>query len=576
MLSELSIRNLAVIEHVHLHFKEGFHVMTGETGAGKSIIIDALSLVVGGRGTSELVRHGSDKAEIEALFELPADHPVWEALERLGIEGDASEPLLIRRDITAQGKSSSRVNGQLVNLTMLREIGSLLVNIHGQHEHQSLLDTSEHLHLLDLYGDADIAAAKHAYAAAYEAYTKLQKELQALETASGQALQMLDLYRFQIEEIASAKLKAGEDASLSEEKRKLANAEKLFQSVSDAYEQLYGAGRGLDAVSKAAAKVRDAAAFDAAKLSGLVEQIESAFYQLEDAAYQLRDYRDHIEFNPGRLDEIETRLDLIASLRRKYGDTVADILAYLERIEREVATIENKDDIVRKLRQEAQQHLAELSRRAGELSDRRRAVAARLAAAIEAELRDLQMERTKFEVSLARAEDPRSELELDGTPVKFGKDGIDQVEFLMAPNPGEPLRALSKIASGGELSRIMLALKTIFARVERIPVLVFDEVDTGVSGRAAQAIAEKLSRLSRSCQVFSITHLPQVACMADVHFAIHKEVEGGRTYTRVTDLGERERAEELARMLGGVEVTETTLHHAQEMLSLAGSQKAKM
>lgn len=576
MLSELSIRNLAVIEHVHLHFKQGFHVLTGETGAGKSIIIDALSLVVGGRGTSELVRHGSDKAEIEAMFDLPSDHPVWQVLARLGIEGDAGEPLLIRRDITVQGKSSSRVNGQMVNITMLREIGSMLVNIHGQHEHQSLLDTDEHLHLLDLYGEDDISNVKKAYAAAYEAYTKLQKELQALETASQQSLQMLDLYRFQIEEIASAKLKEGEDASLSEEKRKLANAEKLFQNVSDSYEQLYGSGRGLDAVSKAAAKLRDVASYDAAKLNGLVEQIESAFYQLEDAAYQLRDYRDEIEFNPGRLDEIETRLDLIASLRRKYGDTVSDILAYLERIEREVTTIEHKDDIVQKLQLEAQQHLAELGRHARELSDRRHSVAAQLASSIETELRELHMERTKFEVALDRSEDAGSELELGGTRVKFGKDGVDQAEFLMSPNPGEPLRGLGKIASGGELSRIMLALKTIFARVDRIPVLVFDEVDTGVSGRAAQAIAEKLSRLSRSCQVFSITHLPQVACMADVHFAIHKEVEGGRTFTKVADLDERERAEELARMLGGVEVTETTLHHAQEMLSLANSQKAKM
>lgn len=576
MLTELSIRNLAVIEHVHLHFQEGFHVLTGETGAGKSIVIDALSLVVGGRGTSELVRHGSEKSEIEAMFELPADHPVWDVLHRLGIEADSSEPLLIRRDITIQGKSSSRVNGQLVNMTMLREIGELLVNIHGQHEHQSLLDADQHIHLLDTYGEADIAEAKAAYTAAYEAYAKLKRELQALETASQQSLQLLDLYRFQIDEIACANLKPGEDASLSEEKRKLANAEKLFQNVSDAYDQLNGSGRGIESVSKAAAKLRDIASYDAANLGALLEQIESAFYQLEDAAYQLRDYRDGIEFNPGRLDRIEQRLDTITSLRRKYGEDIAHILSYLENIQREVSTIENKDDIVQKLQKEMGQALSKLSKLAARLSDQRNGVAIKLAKAIEAELRDLQMERTKFQVDVARAADPRSDLDLNGTKMKFGIDGIDQVEFLMAPNPGEPLRGLGKIASGGELSRIMLALKTIFARVDRIPVLVFDEVDTGVSGRAAQAIAEKLSRLSRSCQVFSITHLPQVACMADAHFAIHKEVEGNRTFTRVTGLDEQGRKEELARMLGGVEVTETTLHHAQEMLSLASAQKAKM
>ncbi|MFC0214219.1 DNA repair protein RecN [Paenibacillus chartarius] len=576
MLIELSIRNLAVIEHVHLHFKNGFHVLTGETGAGKSIIIDALSLVVGGRGTSELVRHGSEKAEIEALFELAADHPVWGILERLGIEGDSSEPLLIRRDVTAQGKSSSRINGQLVNMTMLREIGSMLVNIHGQHEHQSLLDTDEHLHLLDMYGDADISPIKQAYASVYEQYTKLQRELHALESASQQSLQMLDLYRFQIEEISSAKLKEGEDASLSEEKRKLANAEKLFQNVSDAYDQLNGAGRSLDTTRKAASKLRDIASYDSAVLGPLVEQIEAAFYQLEDAAYQLRNYRETIEFNPARLDQIESRLDVINTLRRKYGESIGDMLAYLAKIEREVGTIENKDDILQKLQGNARKLLAELSRHAAELSDRRRLVAVQLAAAIESELRDLHMERTKFEVGIAYAEDARSELELGGMKVRFGKDGADQAEFLMAPNPGEPLRGLGKIASGGELSRIMLALKSIFARVDRIPVLVFDEVDTGVSGRAAQAIAEKLSRLSRSCQVFSITHLPQVACMADVHFYIHKEVEGGRTFTRVADLEAGRRAQELARMLGGVEVTETTLHHAQEMLAMAAGQKQKL
>jgi DNA repair protein RecN (Recombination protein N) len=576
MLTELSIRNLAVIEHVHLHFQKGFHVLTGETGAGKSIIIDALSLVVGGRGTSELVRHGSDKAEIEAMFDLPADHPVWTVLQNLGIEGDTAEPLLIRRDITVQGKSSSRVNGQMVNMTMLREIGSLLVNIHGQHEHQSLLDAERHIELLDTYGEMDIKAKKLSYAEAYEAYSKLKRELQALETASQQSLQMLDLYRFQIDEIASAKLKVGEDESLSEEKRKLANAEKLFQNVSDAYDQLNGNGRGLEAVSKAAAKLRDIASYDSATLGSLLEQIETAFYQLEDAVYQLRDYRDGIEFNPNRLDQIEQRLDTIASLRRKYGEDIAHILTYLDNIQRDVSTFENKDEIVQRLQKEAESQLSGLSKLALELSDSRQGVAVQLAQAIEAELRDLQMERTKFHVDVSTQADPRSELELDGAKLKFGRDGIDQVEFLMAPNPGEPLRGLGKIASGGELSRIMLALKTIFARVDRIPVLVFDEVDTGVSGRAAQAIAEKLSRLSNSCQVFSITHLPQVACMADVHFAIHKEVERDRTFTRVTDLGEQGRTEELARMLGGVEVTETTLHHAQEMLALARSQKAKM
>ncbi|WP_068775304.1 DNA repair protein RecN [Paenibacillus sp. FJAT-26967] len=577
MLTELSIRNLAVIEYVHIGFKSGFHVLTGETGAGKSIIIDALSLIVGGRGSSELVRYGSEKAEIEAVFEIEEDHPVWETLTQLGIEAAAEEQLLIRREVTANGKSSSRINGQLVNLTMLREVGRWLVNIHGQHEHQSLLKSDEHIHWLDTYGEKEIAASLQAYRISYDRYTKLRKELKSLVETSKQSLQMLDLYRFQVDEIAAASLKEGEEIGLTEEKSKLANAEKLYKNVAASYDTLYGNNSGLDSIGKSIVRIQDVAAIDKAGIAPLLEQMQNAFYQLEDAAYQLRDYRDEIEFNPERLDEIELRLDLIATLRRKYGDTITEILAYSDKISGELETIENKDEIIQKLQDKLAAETLQLAKAALELSKRRSEIAGRLAQEIETELRDLHMERTQFRVQVAHIEAANAQagLALDSGSVKFTRDGIDQVEFLMAPNPGEPLRGLSKIASGGELSRIMLAMKSIFARLDRIPVLIFDEVDTGVSGRAAQAIAEKLSVLSVSCQVFSITHLPQVACMADVHFYIHKEVEGERTYTRVTDLSRRGRVEELARMLGGVEVTETTLHHAQEMLALADEQKSR-
>ncbi|MFD0694983.1 DNA repair protein RecN [Paenibacillus sp. GCM10027628] len=575
MLTELSIRNLAVIEHVHIRFKTGFHVLTGETGAGKSIIIDALTLIVGGRGSSDLVRYGADKAEIEAMFDLPATHPVWHTLTSLGIEADPSEHLLIRREITASGKSSSRINGQLVNLTMLRETGEWLVNIHGQHEHQSLLDVEEHIHSLDLFADAEIRSAKKAYQTSYDAYMKLQKDLRELQETSKQALQMLDLYRFQIDELSSAKLKVGEDEALLEEKRKLANAEKLYQSSSEAYDMLYATNRGLDATNKAVARLQDIVQLDPSILGPLLEQAQSAYYQLEDAAFQLRDYRDGIEFNPARLDFIEQRLDTITSLRRKYGENIQEMLAYLDKIKREVDTIENKDEHIRKLEDQLAKEEKQLGIAALDLSNIRKSIAQQLAAQIEIELRDLQMERTQFRVQVEQILDERG-IEVDGNKVRFSREGIDQVEFLMAPNPGEPLRGLSKIASGGELSRIMLAMKTIFARTDQIPVLVFDEVDTGVSGRAAQAIAEKMSALSESCQVFSITHLPQVASFADVHFYIRKEVDQERTFTRVQDLPESGQIEELARMLGGVEVTATTLHHAGEMLAMARTKKSRV
>lgn len=572
MLQELSIRNLAVIESVRLVFHKGFHVLTGETGAGKSIIIDALGLIAGGRGSSELVRYGQEKAEIEALFDVNASHPVWEVLRRIGLEPSSEEHLIIRRELSAQGKSVSRINGQLVNLAFLREAGEWLVNIHGQHEHQSLLKAEEHVRWLDLFGGAKIAAAKAAYVQSYSQYVQLQKELLELREAGKQNLQMLDLYRFQVEEITEARLKRGEDECLAEEKSKLGNAEKLYQNVNDSYEALNANGKGLDSLRKALHKLEDIAPFDPGALQQLLEQLQTAFYQVEDVAYQLRDYRDQIEFNPARLDEIEERLSLIASFRRKYGENVDEILDYLHKVEQELFALDHKEERLQELEEQLAGKQAECIALARELSALRRTAGRELAGSMEAELKELQMERTKFHVSINLLEDARG-VPMDGAMVRLNSQGVDQVEFLIAPNPGEPLRGLGKIASGGELSRLMLAMKSIFAKIDQIPVLVFDEVDTGVSGRAAQAIAERMARLSADCQVFSITHLPQVACMADAHYYISKTVEGERTSTRVKDLDPQERAAELARMLGGVEITETTLDHAKEMLALAKARK---
>lgn len=573
MLLELSIRNLAVVEAVHLSFRKGFHVLTGETGAGKSIIIDALSLIAGGRGASELVRYGNDKAEIEALFEFEPGHPVWDVLSKQGIEAVPEEHLLIRREISSQGKSISRINGQLVNLSMLREAGEWLVNIHGQHEHQSLLKADKHIQWLDLFGGASLQAAKQRYRTSYQTYKQLNKQVKDRLESARQALQMQDLYRFQVEEISSAELKADEDEWLMEEKRKLGNAEKLSDHVSLAYEALYGSGNAVQEIGQAEQKLEEIAQVDREKLQPLLEQIRTAYYQLEDASHQLRDYREQIEFNPERLNEIEQRLDLISSLRRKYGQTVSDVLAYYDKIHSELSLLENEEETVQNLQREADEELVKLSGYAKELSQLRTKAAKRLAAAIESELKGLHMERTRFAVQMERQRVPGGPV-VDDVPTAFTASGIDQVEFMISANPGEPLRPLGKIASGGELSRVMLAMKAIFSKMDRIPVLVFDEVDTGVSGRAAQAIAEKLSLLSSDCQVFSITHLPQVACMADVHYLIYKEVEKKRTFTKVQDLDEEQRARELSRMLGGVEVTETTLHHAREMIRMADAFKS--
>ncbi|GAB6929878.1 DNA repair protein RecN [Paenibacillus sp. JCM 10914] len=572
MLNTLSIRNLAVVESVDVLFYPGFHVLTGETGAGKSIIIDALGLIAGGRGSADLIRYGCDKAEIEALFELSPTHPVWETLRALGIAADTDEHLLIRRELTAQGKSTSRINGQLVNLSMLREVGEKLVNIHGQHEHQSLLRADQHMSLLDTYGDKTIGPAKRSYQELYKEFSQVEKELRDLQESSQKAYQMLDMYRFQLEEIAAAELKSGEDADLSEERTKLSHSEKMMDSVAGAYEILYGAS-GLESVSRAVSKLDDVAAFDERGLKPLVEQLQSAYYQLEDAVFQLRDYRDGIEFNPERLNEIELRLDMISGLRRKYGDNVEQILEYYVKIQQESDMLENKDEFIQNLESRRNDLLEKLFIRAQDLSEARKRCAGDLARQVEGELKDLQMGRTSLEVRLEVQLDPDG-YELNGQRVRLSKHGIDTAEFLISANPGEPLRPLAKIASGGEMSRIMLAMKSIFARHDQIPVLIFDEVDTGVSGRAAQSIAEKLFVLAKTCQVFSITHLPQVACMADHQYLIEKQLESERTLTKVKHLNEEGRIKELARMLGGVEITEKTLHHAQEMLNLAAAQKA--
>ncbi len=559
MLRELTIHNLAVIENVSASFHDGFHVLTGETGAGKSIVIDALTLAAGGRGSAEMIRHGCDKADIEAVFDLPSDHPVWETLGRLGIEANREETLLIRRELLSHGKSTARINGQSVTLTILKEAGEHLVNIHGQHEHQSLLKTEKHLEWLDLFAGEEIREEKAAYRQLYQQYIGVCRERRELEERSRQGMQMVDLYRFQLEEISAARLKPGEDESLADERRKLAHAEKLAESATEAYDLLYGT-KGLVALSRSLSRLQDIVKFDSGVLQPLLEQLQSAYYSAEDAAFQLRDYKESIEFNPERLAKIEQRLDVIHGLKRKYGETIEDILNYRAKIQAEADQLDNSEELLEKLTEREAQLAAELYERAEKLSLARRNAARVLAKQIEQELAELQMERSVFEVKLGATE--------------LSATGTDTAEFILSTNPGEPPKPLAKIASGGEMSRVMLALKAIFARIDEIPVLVFDEVDTGVSGRAAQAIAEKLSLLSSHCQVFAITHLPQVACMADRQYEIRKQVnEQSRTRTSVTQLSPEQRIEELARMLGGVEVTEKTRHHAQEMLSLADIRK---
>ena len=560
MLVELFIRNIAVIEEVRVRCGEGFHVLTGETGAGKSNVIDALTLIAGGRGSAELIRYGCERAEVEAVFDLSEHHAVWQAMERLGIDYVTGEWLIVRRELSASGKSMSRIKGQTVNLSALREISEYLVNIHGQHEHQSLFKTEVHIDWLDLYGEASILPLKEKYVSMYREYTDVNNQLKKLQENARQSAQMADLYRFQVQEIRAAKLKLEEEDSLPIERKRLANAEKISASAHTVYESLNGNQRALELLNIAVTKLREIEKFDVDQMQPLVEQLESAFFQVEDIALQIRDYRDQIQFNPTRLNQIESRLDLISSLKKKYGASVADILEHERRISYELETLDNHDQFLTQLNDRKTQLTSELLIQAEQLSHARQLVGEQLSAQIVEQLKQLQMERTRFAVQCAQLE-------------VFQKNGIDAVEFLISANPGEPLRPLAKVASGGECSRIMLALKTIFAHIEQIPVLVFDEVDTGVSGRAAQAIAEKMAEVANTCQVFAITHLPQVACMADVHFLIEKHIVDERTSTQLHSLHEEARVEEMARMLGGAVLTEKTREHAREMLAFAYSSK---
>ncbi len=568
MLAELSIKNFAIIESLSISFDKGLTVLTGETGAGKSIIIDAIHLLIGGRGSAEFVRYGEERAEIEGLFLLDDEtHPCYEKCAEVGI--DISEGMVVlRREISVNGKSVCRVNGKLVTMAVLRDIGATLVDIHGQHEHQELMDPSRHLPLLDEYGGKEIATALEEYRAVYEKYEQLKKQLQKLNENEQQMAHRLDLLTFQLDEIQKANLQANEDEQLMEEKVKIMNFQKIYEALKHSYEALYGEQRGLDWVGLAMSHLDDVTHIDHT-LKEAYETIANSYYLLEEIAYKLRDELEQLEYDPERLDFIEGRLNEINHLKRKYGQTVTDILQYAEKIAEEIDTIQNRETHIHQLQKELQSVTEDLLIEAKNVTNVRIKYAKTLIDHIHQELKDLYMDKTQFDIVFEKREGSLDAPLLDGVPVKFHEDGVDVVEFYISTNVGEPLKPLAKVASGGELSRIMLALKSIFSKHQGVTSIIFDEVDTGVSGRVAQAIAEKIYRVSVGSQVLCISHLPQVAAMADTHLFISKETVGNRTKTSVKALTEEEKIKEIGRMISGVEITELTKEHAKELLELA-------
>ncbi|MDN3016576.1 DNA repair protein RecN [Paenibacillus sp. BSR1-1] len=556
MLAELSIKNFAIIENLTISFNKGLTVLTGETGAGKSIIIDAIHLLVGGRGSAEFVRHGEERAEIEGLFQIDdPQHPVIFKAMEFGI--DIEEGMVIlRRDIAKTGKSVCRINGKLVTISTLREIGSALVDIHGQHEHQELMDETWHLPLLDQFGTEDILPSLEEYQEVFRRYEQTRQKLKSLSDNDQQTAHRLDLIIFQLDEIQKANLKPQEDEDLYEEKKRLGNFEKVFAAVQSSYNGLNGEHKGLDWISLVMGHLEDAASLDNA-YKEIYESVSNSFYQLEDAARSLRNELDVLEFDPQRLNEIEDRLNEINQLKRKYGKNINEIVEYAAKIEEEIETLQNKETHIEELEKELTSIKKDLSLEAKQLTELRKKWAEKLTKLIHKELKELYMAKTVFEI--------RFEPDIE----HFSKTGVDHVQFYISTNPGEPLKPLSKVASGGELSRIMLALKSIFSKHQGVTSIIFDEVDTGVSGRVAQAIAEKIYKVASNSQVLCISHLPQVAAMADTHLFISKIIKGGRTKTSVSPLNIEEKIKEIGRMISGVEITDLTKKHAEELLQLA-------
>ena len=582
MLVELNVKNFAIIDELQLRFSSGFNVLTGETGAGKSIIIDAVSNLLGGRADSAMIRSGTDAAWVEGIFYLnePAKEAILPLLQRDGLEGDDENVLILAREIRQERRNICRVNGRAVTLGTLASIGQHLVDIHGQTEHLSLLRVREHIVFLDRYGD--LWPLRREVADLVRELRQVRQELSDLVRDERELARRADLLAYQIQEIAAANLKVGEEKELNEERTRLANAEHLLELANDAHRALYVGEEGqLSAIDLLAQVVHSLTSLEKID-SSLEEQrqtVEETSYRLEDLAQSLRAYCDSIEFSPARLRQVDGRLDLIYNLKRKYGDSIAEILAFGEAAQRELDGVTHREEQVEELEAREAELLRQIGTLAAQLSAQRRAAGERLAEAIEAELKHLGMEGARFGVGIEQKE-AEDGAWVGEKQMRFDTTGIDRVEFLIAPNVGEPLKSLIKIASGGETSRLMLALKTVLSAADQTPTLIFDEIDAGIGGRAGGVVGKKLWSLTAGAspgvaghQVLCVTHLPQLAGYSDVHFKVDKEVSGERTLTTVQQLTEEERVEELASMLGTV--TRVTRRSAQELLERVSKVKEK-
>ena len=570
MLTELTVRNFALIEELQIQLKPGYTVLTGETGTGKSIIVDALNAALGERITSEVVRGGSDSSLTEAVFDGVDAPGAMAALGENGLVSDGEETIIVSREI-APGGSRYRLNRRVSTLGLVQEVGAHLADIHGQHQHQSLLHDQNHLRYLDEFGGKTHLRLLEEYRAVFGRFDHARSELRSLRTDEAERARRLDMVSFQVEEIDAAGLEVGEEEQLQQRRRVLQSGEKLLGALARA-DALVAAGEegtlgAKDALQEAADTIAGVAGLDD-ELKTLADELQETAYRAEAAVRALAEYADRVELDPAQLEQVEMRLDAIAGLKRKYGDGIAAILAFRDEAARERERLASSSERLEELEQAMGELALEAGAAALALSEARRELAGTLSGAVSGELDELGMAGARFDVEFEQPADEEGVVMPDGRRLRAGRDGIDRVRFLLCANPGEELKPLSRVASGGELSRLMLALKSLCARGSAVPTIVFDEIDVGIGGQTAHSVGEKLMALSRSAQVLCVTHLPQVAKFADHHYVVTKEVSGGRTRIKVGELDEQQRVEELARMYGGRDAR-AALEYARQALEEA-------
>lgn len=558
MLEYLHIKNVALIDEQFINFGEGLNILTGETGAGKSMIIDSINFVLGERVSRDFIRKGAENAFVEVLFFIKNIKTI-NMIESLNIEVDENNSLLISRELNKNGRTIFKINGKGATMNIIKEISSILIDIHGQHQHQSLLNDSKHIILLDQFCGNELQSLKDELHLEYQEYKNIQNDIKQLSGNEMERQQKIDIYRYQVDEIEAAKLKLGEEKELSNKKKLLSGAEKLISGIEEIGILLNGDDNYIQGAVSQINRINDLlkelSNIDIS-LSDLINQAENIELQIEDLSLNIRNYSRNIDHNPDELYEIETRLDLIYNLKKKYGSNIEEILKYYDKIKNQLDFIINSEAELKKLNQKLNLHRTKIIELCQKMSEIRKIKALQIEKQIEETLTELEMKSARFKIKLDQKEE-------------FSENGFDKVEFLISANAGENLKPLAKIASGGEMSRVMLALKTVLADIDNIESLIFDEIDAGISGRTAQKVAEKMSFVSKNHQILCITHLPQIAAMADSHYLIEKLEQNNKTVTCIYDLNESESVSEIARLIGGALITQTTIIAAQEMKKLA-------